>query len=51
MLDDDFNDMNDNGARSIDQAIYDRLKEKEQIMREAIDNHILETMPTSDEDL
>ena len=28
-----------------------RLKEKEQIMLDAIDNHILETMPTSEEDL
>lgn len=28
-----------------------RLKEKEQIMLDAIDNHVLEAMPTSDEDL
>ena len=41
----------DDGPWSMDQAIYDRLKEKEQIMLDAIDNHVLETMPTSEEDL
>ena len=30
---------------------YNRLKEKEQIMLDAIDNHVLEAMPTSNEDL
>lgn len=32
-------------------VIYQRLMEKEQIMLDAIDNHVLEAMPTSDEDL
>ena len=41
----------DDGPWFMDQAIYDRLKEKEQIMLDAIDNHVLETMPTSEEDL
>ncbi len=41
----------DDGPWSMDQAIYDRLKEKEKIMLDAIDNHVLETMPTSEEDL
>ena len=39
------------GSWSLGEAIYNRLKEKEKIMRDAIDNHVLETMPTSDEDL
>lgn len=39
------------GEWSLDKAIYDRLKLKEQIMLDAIDNHILEAMPTTDEDL
>ena len=41
----------EDGPWSMDAAVYDRLKEKEQIMLDAIDNHILETMPTSEEDL
>jgi diguanylate cyclase (GGDEF)-like protein len=36
---------------SLDEAVYDRLKEKEQIMYDAIENHALEVMPTSIEDL
>ena len=41
----------DDGEWSLDRAIYDRLKEKEQTMLDAIDRHVLETLPTSDEDL
>lgn len=41
----------DDGAWSLDEAVYNRLREKEQIMLDAIDNHVLEAMPTSDEDL
>ena len=41
----------DNGAWSMDRAVYDRLREKEQIMLDAINNRVLEVMPTSDEDL
>lgn len=41
----------DEGPWSLDEAIYNRLKEKEQIMLDAIDNHVLEAMPTSEEDL
>lgn len=41
----------EDGSWSMDNAVYQRLKEKEQIMLDAIDNHILETMPTSQEDL
>ena len=41
----------DDGLWSMDQAIYERLKEKERIMLDAIDNHVLEAMPTSKEDL
>lgn len=41
----------DDGPWSLGEAVYNRLKEKEQIMLDAIDNHILEAMPTSDEDL
>lgn len=41
----------ENGSWSLGEAVYKRLKEKEQIMLDAIDNHILEAMPTSDEDL
>ena len=41
----------DDGAWSLDDAVYRRLKEKEQIMLDAIDNHVLEAMPTSEEDL
>ena len=32
-------------------AVYERLKEKEKIMLDAIDNHRLESMPTDEEDL
>lgn len=39
------------GEWSLDSAVYQRLKEKEQIMLDAIDNNILEAMPTSEEDL
>ena len=35
----------------MDGAVYDRLRQKEQTMLEAIDRHVLETMPTSREDL
>lgn len=41
----------ENGYWSLGEAVYKRLKEKEKIMLDAIDNHVLETMPTSDEDL
>ena len=41
----------EDGSRSLGEAVYNRLKEKEQIMLDAIDNHVLEAMPTSDEDL
>lgn len=41
----------EDGSWSLGEAVYNRLKEKEKIMLEAIDNHVLETMPTSDEDL
>ena len=41
----------EDGAWSLDEAVYQRLMEKEQIMLDAIDNHVLEAMPTSDEDL
>lgn len=41
----------DDGLWSLDDAVYQRLKEKEQTMLDAIDNHILESMPTSQEDL
>ena len=39
------------GAWSMDGAVYDRLRQKEQTMLDAIDHHVLETMPTSREDL
>ena len=39
------------GEWSLNGSIYERLKEKEKIMLDAIDRHVLETMPTSDEDL
>ena len=39
------------GPWSLDEAIYERLKMKEQIMLEAIANRKLEIMPTSEEDL
>lgn len=41
----------EDGSWSLGEAVYKRLKEKEQIMLDAIDNHVLEAMPTSDEDL
>lgn len=36
---------------SMDRMVYDRLAEKEQTMLDAIDNHVLETLPSSQEDL
>ena len=39
------------GGWSLDDEIYDRLKLKESIMLNAIDQERLESMPTSDEDL
>ena len=39
------------GEFSLDKKVYERLFEKEQIMLNAIDNDILETMPTSEEEL
>ena len=45
------NKFGDDGEWSLGDAVYRRLMEKEQIMLDAIDNHILEAMPTSDEDL
>lgn len=41
----------DTGEWSLDSEVYQRLKDKEQTMLNAIDNHLLEIMPTSDEDL
>ena len=41
----------EDGSWSLGEEVYKRLKEKEQIMLDAIDNHVLEAMPTSDEDL
>ena len=41
----------DNGSWSLNEQVYNRLKEKEQIMLDAIDNHVLEALPTSKEDL
>ena len=41
----------EDGLWSLDDAVYQRLKEKEQTMLDAIDNHVLESMPTSQEDL
>ncbi len=35
----------------MDANVYERLKEKEQRMLDAIDSHVLEAMPTSDEEL
>lgn len=46
-----LNYQTDDGLWSLDDAVYHRLKEKEQIMLDAIDNHVLESMPTSKEDL
>jgi len=39
------------GNYSMDEAIYQRLLEKEKMMLDAIDNDMLEIMPTSEEDL
>lgn len=36
---------------SLGMEVYNRLKWKEQIMLDAIDNHVLETMPSNEEDL
>ena len=41
----------EDGPWSMDEAVYQRLREKEQTMLDAIDRHVLETMPTSQEDL
>lgn len=46
-----LNYQTEEGAWSMDEAVYQRLREKEQTMLDAIDNHVLETMPTSQEDL
>ena len=35
----------------MDANVYERLKEKKQRMLDAIDSHVLEAMPTSDEEL
>lgn len=42
---------NHNDGYSLDANIYDRLKDKEQTMLEAIAEQQLETMPTTDDDL
>lgn len=39
------------GRWSLGEAVYNRLIDKEQIMLDAIDHHVLEAMPTSEEDL
>lgn len=36
---------------SLDEKIYDRLREKEQIMLDAIENNVLEKGSTTQEDL
>ena len=41
----------DEGIVSIDDNVYNRLKEKEQVMLDAIDNHVLEPTYTDQEDL
>ncbi len=41
----------DDGPWSLGNAIYERLKQKEQIMLDAIDHHVLEALPTSQEDI
>lgn len=46
-----FYELQDGTQWSMDKAVYDRLMLKERIMLEAIDHQVLETMPTSDEDL
>ena len=45
-----YYDTNDS-TWSLDQAIYDRLCEKERIMLDAINNRVLEVMPTSEDEL
>jgi hypothetical protein len=40
-----------NGAWSLDEEVYNRLKFKEETMLAAIESGKLETMPTTDEDL
>ncbi|MCY1573110.1 DEAD/DEAH box helicase [Staphylococcus pettenkoferi] len=39
------------GSYSLGERVYQRLSQKEQLMLDAIDNHELEILPTSDEDL
>ncbi|MBQ8836840.1 MAG: DEAD/DEAH box helicase family protein [Clostridia bacterium] len=41
----------DDGEWSMDSAVYDSLKAKEKTMLDAIDRKVLETLPTSEEDL
>ena len=41
----------EDGPWSMDAAVLDRLHEKEQTMLRAIDDQVLETLPTSEEDL
>ena len=41
----------EDGPWSLGKAVYNRLQEKEKNMLDAIDNHTLEVMPTSNEDL
>ncbi|WJP97396.1 DEAD/DEAH box helicase [Macrococcus bovicus] len=41
----------DFGEYSLDKVIYERLKMKENLMLEAIDNNTLEVLPTDDEEL
>ena len=41
----------EDGPWSLDEAVYQRLQEKERVMREAIEKGRLETLPTSQEDL
>lgn len=43
--------MFEDGGWSLGTEVYNRLKMKEQIMLDAIDNHVLEAMPSSEEDL
>lgn len=43
--------VDENESYSMDEKIYERLSEKEKIMLNAIDSNILETMPTSEEEL
>lgn len=41
----------EDGPWSLGESVYNRLQEKEKIMLDAIDNHMLEVMPTSKEEL